>query len=254
MEQRAVKTAGASVIDILDARLLAQFGDAQPRREALILAPGRLAIEQKPEPFVMAEPVGLTVGGDFDEGLRPSMRAKGVELIEGGMCDKSSLLIVVARATDVGVQDRRSVRARSRAGRRSRLLSRMDLTGRRSARRCRWRVRRRLPDARRSGAREPDDAQTGAKALLGMWSRLKDQFAQGRRRRPDQARVGADALDRPAGIAPMAGRHVLGDGGVLVVAAGAHMRGDPLALEKNLDGPRRQPPSTSVRAKRWGTL
>ena len=40
------------------------------------------------------------------------------------------------------------------------------------------------------GTGEPDDAQTGAKALLGMRSRLKDQFAQGRRRRPDQARVG----------------------------------------------------------------
>ena len=88
LEQRAVKTAGASVIDILDARLLAQFGDAQPRREALILAPGRLAIEQKPEPFVMAEPVGLTVGGDFDEGLGHSMQAKGVELIEGGMFEQ----------------------------------------------------------------------------------------------------------------------------------------------------------------------
>ena len=60
---------------------------------------------------------------------------------------------------------------------------------------------------------EPDDAQTGAKALLGMRSRLKDQFAQRRRRWPDQAGVGADAFDRPAGIAPMAGRHVLGDGG-----------------------------------------
>ena len=91
------------------------------------------------------------------------------------------------------------------------------------------------------GTREPDDAKAGAKALFGMWARLKDQFAQGRRRRPDQARVGANAFDRPAGIAPMAGRHVLGDGRVLVVAAGAHMRGDPLALEENLDGPHRQP-------------
>jgi hypothetical protein len=73
LEQRAVKTARASVIDILDARLLAQFGGAQPRREALVLPPGRLAIEQKLEPFVMAEPVGLTVGGEFDEGLGHSM-------------------------------------------------------------------------------------------------------------------------------------------------------------------------------------
>ena len=88
LEQGAVETAGASVIDILDACLLAQFGDAQPSREALVLPPGRLAIEQKPEPFVMAEPVGLAIGGDFDEGLGHSMQAKGVELIEGGMFEQ----------------------------------------------------------------------------------------------------------------------------------------------------------------------
>jgi hypothetical protein len=35
LEPRAVKTAGTTIIDILDAGLLAQFGDAQPRREAL---------------------------------------------------------------------------------------------------------------------------------------------------------------------------------------------------------------------------
>ena len=107
------------------------------------------------------------------------------------------------------------------------------------------------------GTREPDDAQAGAKALLGMWARLKDQFAQGRRRRPDQARVGADALDRPAGIAPMAGRHVLGDGGVLVVAAGPHMRGDPAIrspLRKISTVRTVSRVSTSARAKRWGTL
>ena len=51
----------------------------------------------------------------------------------------------------------------------------------------------------------------------------------------------ANALDGPVGIAPVAGRHVLGDGGVSVIAAGSQMRGDPLALEKDLDGARRQP-------------
>ena len=61
------------------------------------------------------------------------------------------------------------------------------------------------------GTGEPDDAQTGAKALFGMRTLFEDQFTQRRRRRPDQARVGADALDRPAGVSPMAGRHVFGD-------------------------------------------
>ena len=50
-----------------------------------------------------------------------------------------------------------------------------------------------------------------------------------------------DALDGPAGVAPVAGGHVLGHRGVLAIAAAAHMRGHALALDKNLDGPGRQP-------------
>src|ERR1700692_2735515 len=46
----------------------------------------------------------------------------------------------------------------------------------------------------------------------------------------------ADALDGPAGVAPMTGCHVLRYGRVLVVAAHALMRGDPLTLVENLDG------------------
>ena len=53
--------------------------------------------------------------------------------------------------------------------------------------------------------------------------------------------VRADALDRPAGVAPVAGRHVLGDGRVLVIAARSQMGGDPLALEEDLDGAAGQP-------------
>jgi hypothetical protein len=41
------------------------------------------------------------------------------------------------------------------------------------------------------GTREPHDAQAGAKALIGMRSRLKDQFAQGRRRRRARQRRSA---------------------------------------------------------------
>jgi hypothetical protein len=39
----------------------------------------------------------------------------------------------------------------------------------------------------------------------------------------------------------MARRHVFGHGRVMVIAAGAQMDSDPLALEKDLDGARRQP-------------
>ena len=70
---------------------------------------------------------------------------------------------------------------------------------------------------------------------------LQDQLTERRRRRSDQARVGADALDRPAGVSPMAGRHVFRYRRVFVIAAHAHVCGDPLALEEDFDRPRGQP-------------
>ena len=90
-------------------------------------------------------------------------------------------------------------------------------------------------------AGQPNDAEAGAEALLGMRTLFEDQFAQRRRRRPDQACVGADAVDRPAGISPMAGRHVLCHRRVFVIAAHAHVGGDPLALEEDFDRPRGEP-------------
>jgi hypothetical protein len=112
LEKGMVKTAGIAIIDILDAGLLAQFGDAQPRREAFVLPPGRFTIEQEAEPFVMAEAVGFTAGHYLSEGLGHSMQAEGMELVEGWMLEQvvSPNYIIVARPTDVGMQDRRSVR------------------------------------------------------------------------------------------------------------------------------------------------
>jgi hypothetical protein len=48
LEHDAVETAGTAIVDILDAGLLAQFGDAQPSGEAFVLAQGGLAIKQEP--------------------------------------------------------------------------------------------------------------------------------------------------------------------------------------------------------------
>src|SRR5580698_393596 len=74
-----------------------------------------------------------------------------------------------------------------------------------------------------------------------MGTALQDQLAQGGRRRTDRSGLAANALDGPVGVAPMARRHVLGHGGMPVIAAGAQMRGDTLALEKDHDGTRREP-------------
>lgn len=90
------------------------------------------------------------------------------------------------------------------------------------------------------GSGETDDAETGAESLLGVRALVEDQVAQRRGGRPDRGSILADALDGPAGVAPMAGGHVLRHGGVLVVAAHALMRGDPLAPVENLDGAGRE--------------
>src|SRR6516165_3535026 len=57
----------------------------------------------------------------------------------------------------------------------------------------------------------------------------------------DRSGGAANAFKGPIGVAPVARRHVLGKGGVPVVAAAAPMRRDPLTLEKDLDGLRGQP-------------
>ena len=115
-------------------------------------------------------------------------------------------------------------------------------------------VRRRLetPGAIRAG--QPNDPQTGAKALFWMRPMLQDQLTERHRRRSDQARVGADALDRPAGVSPMAGRHVFRYRRVFVIAAHAHVGGDPLALEEDFDRPRGQPRVDLGAGEAMGTL
>ena len=91
LEQGAVETAGTAIVDILDAGLLAQFGDAQSSREAFVLAPGYLAIKQEPQPFVMAEAVGFPARGNFGEALGHSKQAKGVELVQSRMFEQDRL-------------------------------------------------------------------------------------------------------------------------------------------------------------------
>ena len=90
-------------------------------------------------------------------------------------------------------------------------------------------------------AHQAHDAEAGAEALLGVRPALQDQLAQGCGGGADRGGFLADALDGPVGIAPMAGRHVIGHSGVPVIAAGAQMCGDALAFEEDLDGARRQP-------------
>src|ERR1700732_5387232 len=68
------------------------------------------------------------------------------------------------------------------------------------------------------GSGEPDDAETGAKALLGMRAFIDAQIAYRPGRGRDHRGRLADALDGPAGVAPMTGGYVLRHGCMFVVA------------------------------------
>ena len=85
VEQGAVETARGSIVDILDAGLLAQLGVTQPLRQPLVVTERGFAFEQQGEPFGMAEACGFAAGFDIDEGLGHAVKAECVELIEGGM-------------------------------------------------------------------------------------------------------------------------------------------------------------------------
>jgi hypothetical protein len=80
-----------------------------------------------------------------------------------------------------------------------------------------------------------------ARKLLRVGPALQDQLAQRGSSWADRSGLAANALDRPVSVTPMARRHVLGHGGVPMVAAGPQMSSDPLALEKDLNSARRQP-------------
>src|SRR3954469_18634541 len=69
-------------------------------------------------------------------------------------------------------------------------------------------------------ARQAQNADRGAVSLLRMWPALQDQRNELGGVRTDCRRVGADALDRPLGIAPVGAWHVLGDCRVAATAAG----------------------------------
>src|SRR6201997_3891107 len=89
--------------------------------------------------------------------------------------------------------------------------------------------------------RQSDDAEAGPDPLLRVGPALQDQLAERGGSWADRSGLAANALDGPVGVPPMARRHVLGDGGVPMVTAGAQMSGNPLALQEDLDGSRSQP-------------
>ena len=56
LEQRAIETAGGATIDVLDRRLMAQPGIAQPGSQPSLVAFSGFAVEQEAQPFGMRQP------------------------------------------------------------------------------------------------------------------------------------------------------------------------------------------------------
>ena len=135
---------------------------------------------------------------------------KLVKLIEGGMGEHVVSSMVVARAADIGVEDRHAVRAARLGGVAIEIVVEDGFDRAVGPRADIERPRRgRLDPLGAERLDQPDDAETGSKALFGMGALVQDQLAQRRGRRADHGGVAPDALDRPVGVAPVAGGHVL---------------------------------------------
>ena len=85
VEQSAVEAAWGSVIDVLDAGLLAQSGIAQPGGKPLVAAMGELAIDQQPEPVGMSERGGFVGSFELGKRLGHAEEAKLAQLVEHWM-------------------------------------------------------------------------------------------------------------------------------------------------------------------------
>jgi hypothetical protein len=85
VEERAVEAAWGSVIDVLDAGLLAQSGIAQPGGKPLVAAKAELAIEQEAEPVSMGERGGFIGCFELGKRLGHAGQAKLAQLVEHWM-------------------------------------------------------------------------------------------------------------------------------------------------------------------------
>src|SRR6185312_5112322 len=82
---------------------------------------------------------------------------------------------------------------------------------------------------------EPQDADAGAEALLGMRAFLQDDLDERRGVAPDLTGFPPQPLRRPVGIASMARGHVLAHRRLLAIGGRAHMGRNALAAVEDFD-------------------
>src|SRR5260221_7041815 len=172
-------------------------------------------------------------------------------MIESGVGEHIVSSVVVARAADVGMKDRRAVRTALLRSVAIEIVVEDGFDRSVGPGADIERLRRGGLDALRTERfDQPHNAETRPEALFGVRALLQDQLAQRRGRRADPGGIAPDTIDRPVGATPMAGGHVLLHGRMFAVAAGAQMRGDPLALGEDLEVRPVSRTSTASRAKR----
>jgi hypothetical protein len=108
-EQGSIEAAGRTVIDVLNTGLLAQPRITQARRQAPVAAVSELTIEQQTEPFGMRQLRRRGVGFELTKGLSHTGEAELVQLFKRRVAEHGTLLLVIPRAADVGMQDRGAV-------------------------------------------------------------------------------------------------------------------------------------------------
>ena len=86
----SAKTARGFPLDVFGRGLMAQFCKSQSCAEAAVLAIGRLAFEQKRQPFAMSEAFAIGARAEVGEGFRHTLTAKRFMLFEGGISSSNS--------------------------------------------------------------------------------------------------------------------------------------------------------------------
>jgi hypothetical protein len=99
---------------------------AKTKRQAPVVMPSRLMVQQQRQPFGVSEPLGLVIVGEARERLGHAGKAKSGEQVECGVCQHFPLVVII-RTSDVGVDDRLALGGRRRWDA-IEAFSRIDLT------------------------------------------------------------------------------------------------------------------------------
>src|SRR5947209_13245363 len=84
-KEGAVKAAVGAEVDVLDNGRLAQPGVAQAAGKTLVLAAGRLAIDEQPKPVFATEFAGIGSVLQLEKGISHRSQAERAQALDGGV-------------------------------------------------------------------------------------------------------------------------------------------------------------------------